>query len=188
MNRPLQYALQGAALTMFFLFGTLFIFIAMSVRPDFSPWDLLRAAQERIRFLLSLLGLTYLMVFLHEAVHGLFFWLFTREWPLFGLKRSYAYAAAPAWYLPRGPMLVTGLAPLLLLTVAGLLLMLFLPVGWLPALLLVITLNAAGAVGDLVTAVLLLREPATVLANDQGDVMRLYRNGKGKVKGHQVGP
>jgi len=65
--------------------------------------------------------LQIIAVVLHEAAHGAFFWYFTRERPVFGLKLPYAaYAAAPDWYLPRSQHLVVGLAPFVLITLAGL--------------------------------------------------------------------
>lgn len=177
MGQAQQLALQGAALLLFMLWGLLFSTLAGWLRPDYTPWLLLLTINRyRLGTLLALLPLTYLMVFLHEGVHGLCFWLFTQERPHFGLKRSYAYAAAPAWYLPRQAMLITGLAPLVLLTWLGVGLIPLVPLDWLPALLLMMTLNAAGAVGDLLSAAWLLRQPPDALANDQGDRLLLFRN------------
>ena len=57
---------------------------------------------------------------LHEAVHGLFFWLYTRDRPRFGFKGWYLYASAPGWYLSRNRFLVVGLSPLVTMTAAAL--------------------------------------------------------------------
>ena len=40
--------------------------------------------------------------------------------------------------------------------------------------LVVMTLNAAGSVGDMAVAAWLIRAPAGCLANDQGDAFNLY--------------
>ena len=59
----------------------------------------------------------------HELIHGLFFWLFTGSAPRYGLGLSYAYAAAPDWYIPRRKYQVTGLAPVVIIGLGCLLLM-----------------------------------------------------------------
>ncbi len=45
--------------------------------------------------ILALLPVMAVAILLHELVHGLFFWFFTREKPQFGFKLLYAYATAP---------------------------------------------------------------------------------------------
>ncbi len=73
--------------------------------------------------LVVLIVITFAILVLHEMVHGLFFWLFTRARPRFGFKGAYAYAAAPGWYIPRPQFLAVGLAPLLLISLVGLLIL-----------------------------------------------------------------
>ena len=118
----------------------------------------------------SLIG----VIILHELVHGLFFWLFTKEKPHFGFKMVYAYAAAPTWYIPRNQFIIIGAAPLILLTLAGLTLMASVPKSLLPALIFSLTFNAAGAVGDLYIIWWLLAKPSNVLIQDVGDVFTIY--------------
>jgi hypothetical protein len=116
-----------------------------------------------------------LVIVIHEAVHGAFFWLFTRARPHFGFKGLYAYAALPpGMYLPRNPYIVVGLAPLVLLTLLGLLLVPVTPPVVIPTLYLFVLLNAVGAVGDLLVTAWLLRYPSTALAQDVGDAMTVF--------------
>ena len=76
---------------------------------------------------LLLLLLVIASMVLHELIHGVFFWLFTHSRPVFGLSLSYAYAAAPDWYIPMSQYWIIGLAPLFLIGLAGLLVMAFGP-------------------------------------------------------------
>lgn len=122
----------------------------------------------------SILALLVLHVILHEAVHGVFFWLFTRSRPRFAFRWTHAYAAAPDWYIPRNAYLVTALAPLVLISLAGILLFAFGPFAWLLPAWFVVVMNAGGAVGDLLVAGWLLRQPAGCLAQDRGDAVTLY--------------
>ena len=121
-----------------------------------------------------ILLVTVVMLVVHEGLHGLCFWLFTRTKPLFAFKGFYAYAAAPDWFLPKVQYLVTGLTPLVVITLSCIALMVFLPAGWTPALFWMLVLNTSGAVGDLWMVYSLLRSPADVFARDRGDVLEFF--------------
>lgn len=121
-----------------------------------------------------ILLVTLVMLVVHEGLHGLCFWLFTKSKPLFAFKGFYAYAAAPEWFLPKTAYLITGLAPLLVITIFCIGLMPILPATWTPALFWMLVLNTSGAVGDLWMVLGLLRSPADVLARDRGDVLEFY--------------
>jgi hypothetical protein len=130
---------------------------------------------EMVTLLGAAIALLAFHIVLHEAFHGVFFWLFTRSRPLFAFRWTHAYAAAPDWYIPRNAYLVTALAPLVLMTLGGLVLMRFVPTAWVLPVWFVITMNAAGSVGDLLVVVWLLRQPSTCLAQDKGDAVTLYK-------------
>ena len=165
----------GAALL--FAFGWLFIRLLIWLRPEAAVEALslqISGIQGIFASLAFFLVISLAVILLHEAVHGLFFWLFTGGRPVFAFRGLYASASAPGWYLPRGQYLVVALAPLTLLSLAGLVFMYFAPPAWLLALLAFLALNAGGAVGDLSVAAWLLSKPPDCLANDQSDVITLY--------------
>ena len=120
------------------------------------------------------LGIYAVLIVSHEAVHGVFFWMITRSRPAFGFKGLYAYACAPGWYISRNPYLVVSLAPLVVLSVAGVALFSVVPSGWLLPLLALLALNVGGAAGDMYVGAWLLTRPATCLAQDMGDVFFLF--------------
>ena len=110
----------------------------------------------------------------HEAVHGAVFWFYTRSRPVFGYKGWYAYASAPGWYFSRSQMIVTGLAPLVVLSVASVVAMALVPPVF--SLLLVVgaTVNAAGAAGDMYIVLRLLSAPPDAVVEDTSDGIRWY--------------
>ena len=115
-----------------------------------------------------------LVMLIHELVHGLFYWRFAGQRPTFGIKGLGVYVAAPAeFYFPRNQYLVVGIAPLVLLTLAGLLLVTIVPVVFVPILILFVAFNAAGAAGDLLMAArLLFYSPDTLMQdNDSGVIV-----------------
>ena len=116
-----------------------------------------------------------LVMLIHELVHGVFFWRFAGQRPTFGIKGLFPYAAAPSGvYFPRNQFLVVGIAPLVLLTLVGLLLMVIAPVVIVPILLLFVAFNVAGAAGDLVMVAWLLSYSPDTLMQDNGSGVIVY--------------
>ncbi len=115
------------------------------------------------------------MVLVHEAIHGLCFWLTIGSRPTFGFRGLYAFAAAPGWYISSGHYMTIALAPLVAVTVAGLALLLVAPVAAIPALFLFVVVNAAGAIGDILVVLWLLTRPPATLVQDSGDAVTVFQ-------------
>jgi hypothetical protein len=130
-----------------------------------------------LNILLVILAIYAAVIILHEGTHGIFLAWFTRTRPVFAFKGYYAYAAAPGWYFPRGHYILVSLAPLVLLSLAGVIALAFVPAGWLLPVISFIAFNGSGAVGDLAVFFWLLRQPSTCLASDVGDAVTLYLPG-----------
>jgi hypothetical protein len=179
-DQKLLLYMNIAALVLLVFFGGLFFRAVLWLRAGDLTGSFIFQGDTLIDWLVLPawgLGLMAGNVILHEAIHGIFFWLFTGERPLFALRLSYAYAAAPGWYLPRNAYLVTGLAPFVVISLAGLALIASAPASWLAPVWFVATVNAAGAVGDLAVAVWLLQIPPDSFAQDRGDAVTLYVRG-----------
>lgn len=189
-NPRLLVLLNIAGLVLLVISGIIFLRAITFLRPE---TGIVLAQQMSFDSLTDILlpvlwvvALTALNLLLHEGVHGLFFWLFTRVKPVFAFRGVYAYAAAPQWYLTRGAFLITGLAPLVFLSIAGLILFLFVPQTWLLPIWLVLVLNASGAVGDLLVTGWLLTQPADSLINDRGDAVTIFHRRVEDPTNHQI--
>lgn len=167
-DRRAFVAIQLVGTLLFFGFGWAFFRFGILLRRE-----ALTQSLTLVGFV-ALLAAMFIVIVIHEAVHGVLFWLYTRELPRFGFKGVYAYAAAPSWYLPRKQHLTAALAPFILITAAGMALTPVIPAGALLAWLFGLTVNAAGAVGDFFVVALSLRQPADVLVNDYGDAVTMY--------------
>jgi hypothetical protein len=179
-NKLAVLGLNVAGIVGFGLFGWLALLLLRATRPDAGviAWE----TGARLQGLGSLLSavtvivIQAVMVILHEAAHGAFFWLFIRERPAFGLELPFAaYAAAPGWYLPRDQHLVVGLAPFVFISMIALALVSVVPASTVPVLLLIATTNAAGCTGDFVMVIWLLTQPRDTLVQDTGAAITLYR-------------
>jgi hypothetical protein len=113
-------------------------------------------------------------IVLHEVIHGLFFWLYTKDRPVFAIHPLYAYAAAPEWYIPKRQYTIIGLSPLVILDVLAVLFLLLGPEGWISIFILLFALNTGGAIGDLLIVFRLHKHSPACLANDTGHSISYY--------------
>ncbi len=157
------------------LFGWLFLWLAMLLRPQ--PGSELSFSFDLQSGFSAILGIVVAFIsvlLLHELVHGACFWLITRSRPRFGLQLAYAYAAAPDWFIPRDPYLIVGLAPIILISLLGVALLPWLPAVLSPPWIFALAVNASGSVGDVYIIGWLLARPASALVNDHGDCIHIY--------------
>ena len=125
--------------------------------------------------LLSYFTVLVLVLIFHELLHGVVFWRMSGETPVVGLKGIFIYVSAPSSvYLQRNKYLWVGAAPIISLTLVGVLLVPFLPSSLILLDMLFVTLNAAGSAGDLVMILMLLRYPSSSLIRDLGSGMVIY--------------
>ncbi|HET8910093.1 MAG TPA: DUF3267 domain-containing protein [Ktedonobacteraceae bacterium] len=177
-DRHLQVQLSIGSLILFIVFGLLFWAAAIRLgNYSGSNGRLTLTLPLLLLGLLALVLLSAIVILLHEGLHGICYLFFTRSRPVFGFKGLYAYAAAPGWYIPRPQFIVTGLAPLIVLSLLGLIVMPILPISLLPALVFSLTVNASGAVGDMYMIWITLRQPAKTLVLDFGDGITFYTRG-----------
>jgi hypothetical protein len=172
-NKVLAVVLNFAALlVVLFSFWMLGIFTKW-IHPDLSRTLI------RIKFdlpdIIFLIVLVILNLVVHELIHGVFFWYFTRSKPVFGLSLSYAFAAAPGWYIPKRLYWIIGLAPLILIGLSGLLIIGIGPPSWMLPALVVTGFNTGGAVGDVWIIYRLLRTTSSCLVNDTGHTVSFYQ-------------
>ena len=169
-NNGIAVNLVGLALL--FVFGWIFVQLAAAIRPEITStgfFDVIQGMEP----LYLLIGL-FIVLIVHELLHGLFYLIYTRELPRFGFRVVYAYASAPDWYVPRNQFIVTGMAPVVIITLVGLLLLPFVPEMYVAELLLLLSFNAAASVGDMVTTGWLLSKPKSLMARDSGARVNIY--------------
>ena len=174
-NKGLAILLNIIGFFLFILTFIILILFARAVRPgQLTGSFAIKANLTTIGQLLGLVVLVALNLALHELIHGFFFWVFTRSSPVYALRLAYAYAAAPDWFIPVRQYWVIGLAPLVVIDVLGLLLIFVAPASWLWIIMLLVTLNTGGAVGDLLITSHLLRASPACLVRDTGDGVRFF--------------
>lgn len=96
-SKGAQVILNVVGLILFIVFGWLFIWAASIILPAQSGFNgtiRFTSLPVILSFLLGifvgLILITCVVLVLHELVHGFFYWLFTRQRPIFGFKGLYA--------------------------------------------------------------------------------------------------
>lgn len=178
-NRRLLVWLNVLSLPLLAISAVLFGYLATLVRPDGFAFQVQNASRLDALMFLSLagsgvVGVPAALIVVHEALHGVGFWAFTRARPVFGFKGWYAYASAPGWFLSRGQALTVLLAPLLAVSLGGLWLVAVLPAPAASLLLLGTIMNAASSSGDLFLVARLLRAPRSAVVEDTPTGMTWY--------------
>jgi hypothetical protein len=175
-NRGAIWGMNLGSLLLLFLFGWLILAYVQLVRPGILA-EVVSHYFNPINFVISLVAVFVVMIVVHELFHGLFFWVFTHRPPKFGLRGWYAFACAPGWFFPRRQYLVIGLAPFVLISLLGMVLLPLLPVEAMVLVLLAVILNAASSVGDLWIILRLLFTRGPLAVEDVGDGMYFYALG-----------
>jgi len=130
------------------------------------------------RLILEAVLALILVVFAHELTHGLTIWWIAGDRPMFGIKGLLPYVAAPSGlYFPRNQFLIVGIAPLVLLTIVGLVLVVLAPAAAVPTLLMFVAFNASGAAGDVLMVLQILAYPPDALLGDSDTGMIIYVRG-----------
>ncbi|MEX2425879.1 MAG: DUF3267 domain-containing protein [Thermomicrobiaceae bacterium] len=112
----------------------------------------------------------------HEAIHGVAFWWYGGR-PKFGAALvqkilPVLYCTAPGYRFTRSQFSVIVLAPLVLISMAGIVMMPF--VGYGALLVVPLALNFAGAIGDIWMFGMLMVRPANVMIEDLKDGLRFH--------------
>lgn len=162
---------NAMAILSLFIFGWIFLGIAFTTEPKFT----IQIFVYLIRLPTFLLILLLIMI-VHEACHGVLFLFFTKERPKLAFNLLYASTAAPGWFFPRNQYILIGAAPFVILTAVGLVWMSQASLLLLPKLILALTVNAAGSIGDLLVVIWLLSQPADTYVFDEGEFITLYRS------------
>jgi hypothetical protein len=110
---------------------------------------------------------------LHEWIHGLVIARCGHK-PRYGVKLLVLFATSDGALFRRDEFIRVALAPLIVITAVGGLLMLFLPFGLAYWVGLAVVLNAGGAIGDLWMTTIALRYDPSILIRDEEDSMRIF--------------
>jgi hypothetical protein len=112
-------------------------------------------------------------VILHEMIHGILMYLFSKVRPHFGIGLSYAYAGSKA-YFKKTPYIIISLAPVVIIGIIFIIANFLVSKSWFWVVYFIQILNLSGAAGDIFVTTSIIKLPADVLTIDSGTEMVFY--------------
>ena len=109
----------------------------------------------------------------HESIHALLLWMCTRERPriVVSLKEGGGICVRlPSWHLPRNAFLAADLAPVCLLTLAGLLLLPVVPQAHLSLWVFCLAVHLAGSTADITSSAFVFLLPPSAYVTTDGAI------------------
>ena len=126
--------------------------------------------------LAATLALCALNAALHETVHGVCMKIFCGKCRLkIGAKPFYVYVTSNAFFSKRDYNLIA-VAPILIIGISCAVLCRLVPPEWFLAIYTILSINVAGAAGDIYVFSILSRMPKDILINDTGVSIMVYGN------------
>ena len=117
-----------------------------------------------------------IVIFLHELIHASVVFLTHRQKPRIGIRGLIVYAAAPESVLTKTQFIITALAPFLLISIIGCMLIFFIPQSFLSWIFIPTVVNAAAAAGDFMAVLWALKQPENAKFIDEADITYAYIN------------
>ncbi len=147
--------------------------LAGVLRPEYQIVERLhfQLSAERLIALFRVLLPVALVLILHECIHAVILWLYTKKRPTFVTTFEGIGGIAvkmPSWYLSRNAFLITDLAPVCLITLAVPFLFLVVPRAVINTLVFCAALNLAGSLSDIVSSIYIYSQPATAYLTTNG--------------------
>lgn len=130
---------------------------------------------ENVPWLLAVIAVIILMIVLHEWIHGLAIrWVGYKPRYGINLAKGVFFATTDNGLFWRDQFIIVALAPLVVITLVGMVLMIFTPDSLGYYIGLIVVMNAGGAIGDLWMAAVVWRYPENTLVRDEADSIRIY--------------
>ncbi|MGD1821239.1 MAG: DUF3267 domain-containing protein [Pleomorphochaeta sp.] len=125
-------------------------------------------------FIVLAIGI-YLSIIIHELIHGIFIWLFSKKRAKYKISFFYASAGAKDRYFDKYSYIIIAIAPLIILSFLLFILLYSLPLEYYNSILLILALSASGSIGDIYMTIITLLCPDNILINDSGEIMHFYK-------------
>lgn len=177
-NKKLLAQIQKLSLLLIFGTTVLSIFLAYQLEAESldslaSIWG--QPIESYIFKFLLVVGIYFLMIIVHELIHGVFYKLFHPEGALhFGFQRGIAFASSPGSRYTSGQMKVIALAPLVLINLSLVLVYAMTPMSLIVFAMLT-GMHTGACAGDIYYVYLIAQAPKDVLIEDTDQGIKIYQ-------------
>jgi len=178
-NTQLMLSSYGLRLVGAVIFSLLLFFITQQIYPNqpLSLGSLISIKIEGIPDIVCIALITIVVMgvlWLHELIHATVFFIHTGASPRIGMNGPIIFASAIGYMNTRNAMVINALAPFVVISTLGVLLMFVVPTSVLAWVFIPTVANAAAAGGDFMAVYWLLSLPDDTQIEDHGDVLIAY--------------
>jgi hypothetical protein len=113
-------------------------------------------------------------LYFHEIIHATVVFITHKQKPQIGIRGLIIYAAAPESVLTKTQFIITALAPFIVISLMGCMLIFFIPQSFLSWIFIPTVVNAAAAAGDFMAVIWALKQPKNAKFVDSGDITKAY--------------
>lgn len=146
--------------------------VAVILRPNFqpSPLHFQVLTLERLWSILNLVIILAILFAIHELIHAIFLWVFTGQLPNLVAGGGGIAIRLPGWYIPRNQFLIVNLAPFVVISLMGILLLAGVPESYISLTVFYTAMNIAGSIFDIFTTVYLFLLPPSIYLGTEGTI------------------
>ncbi len=159
-------------------FGILFIAITKWQNSEITIQTLINLEIEGLHGVFSILLLFFDIVFVlyfHELIHATVFYITHEQKPKIGMKGFVIFAAAPEQVLTKSQLIINALAPFVVISIIGIILMFVIPIQYFAWIFIPTLINAAASGGDFMTVFFVKKYPETFRYKDVGDILYVLK-------------
>jgi hypothetical protein len=146
--------------------------LAEILRPDFQPHPLQfqTPTLERLGAILVLAGILAIVFAVHELIHAIFLYFFTRYFPSLVAGAGGLAIRLHGWYIPRDEFLIANLAPFVVITLLGVFLLPAVPQSDISLIVFFTAMNIAGSIFDIFSSAYLFLHPPSIYLETEGKI------------------
>ncbi len=180
-NTQLMLASYGLRLIGAVVFSIVFYLIVQQMYPNqaVSLESLIMIKLEDLPDIVSIVLIIIAVIgvlWLHEVIHAAVFFFHTGASPRIGMRGPIIFASAVGYQNTRNTMIINALAPFVVISVLGMLLMTVVPANLLAWIFIPTVANAAAAGGDFMAVYWLLSLPDDTQIEDHGDILVAHQS------------
>ena len=146
--------------------------LAEILRPDFQsrPLHFQAPTPERLWAILILVVILAIVFAIHELIHAIFLYFFTGHFPSLVTGGGGLAIRLPGWYIPRDQFLIANLAPFIVITLMGVLLLLAMPQSYISLTVFFTAMNIAGSIADIFSSAYLFLHSPSIYLETEGTI------------------
>lgn len=156
------------------VFGSIFYETYIILNRYATFYELINIELENVSSVVSIFLLVLdvvLVLYLHELIHALVYYLTNKQKPKINIRGSVIFAAAPNQIISKRDLIINAFSPFVVISIIGISLLSITPLGLASWVFMPTLVNAAASGGDFMVVYFVLKQKSGTQYNDKGDIL-----------------